>query len=163
MICFQLSNGMKAYVDDDRADLARLKWFADRHSNSLIYARRNKRLEDGRWVLVRLHREVMGYGPGDPMLDHIDGDGLNCQRSNLRDTVPGPNQRNRSGPQRNSSIGVLGVSFDKSRKKYIAQINLNGKCRLRKRFNTLEEAIEARRQAEIKLWGIEPRRAKDLA
>jgi DNA-binding XRE family transcriptional regulator len=50
---------------------------------------------------------------------------------------------------RNKS-GVKGVSFDKERNKWVAQIKVGGKSINLGRYETLEEAAEARRQAERK-------------
>lgn len=158
MIEIVLNNGMVAIVDDDMAHLATHCWFADVRKTGVVYARRNKRIAPASWLLVRLHREVLGYGPGDPLVDHIDGDGLNCRRMNLRDSRNGPNQRNRSGAQVNGSSGVLGVSWDRSRRLYRAHISFDGREKFLGRFATLEEASEARAKAEVSLWGVEPRR-----
>ena len=51
-----------------------------------------------------------------------------------------------------NSTGVTGVSMD--REKYIATIYVNNKKVDLGRHDTLEEAAEARRQGEIKYWGV---------
>lgn len=53
---------------------------------------------------------------------------------------------------KNNSSGHRGVHFDKGRKKWVAQITFQRKNHLLGRFNTLEEAIEARKQGEEKYF-----------
>lgn len=48
-----------------------------------IYARRPIKMPNGKLFTMYLHRFVMNVGLKDE-LDHIDGNGLNCQKSNLR-------------------------------------------------------------------------------
>lgn len=72
--------GLVAYVDDsDAAVAAGHRWHALRVAGSkTIYARTKIKRKT-----VFLHRLVMGAQKGDE-IDHIDGDGLNNRRSNLR-------------------------------------------------------------------------------
>jgi hypothetical protein len=39
---------------------------------------------DGKRVAILLHRFLLGLPPHRPLVDHIDFDGLNCRRSNMR-------------------------------------------------------------------------------
>ena len=52
----------------------------------------------------------------------------------------------------NNTSGFRGVSWDKSRKKWRAYIKLKYKTRFLGRFNTFEEAVEARLAAEEKYY-----------
>jgi hypothetical protein len=76
-------------------------------------------------------------------IDHIDGDGLNNRWDNLRDV---PNQKNlRNAQQRSDNTsGVTGVSWHKTRKKWRADIKVDGRCVYLGLFDTLEEAAAAR-------------------
>lgn len=95
---------------------------------------------------------AMHYGewPSD-VIDHIDGNPLNNKIENLRCVTQAINSRNCrlvSGETRRNRTGVSGVWWDKRRQKYQAYID---ECRKRKylgRFDSIEDAIRARKEAE---------------
>ena len=105
----------------------------------------------------KAHRVIwaMYYGYMPDTIDHIDGNGLNNRIDNLRNTTQADNCKNRSH-QVNSSTGYSGITYVKSRTegkpgKYLARINSeSGKRITLGRYDTLEEAIAARREAETK-------------
>ena len=70
-----------------------------------------------------MHRLITN-APSDKEVDHINGDGLDNRRSNLRLTSKADNQRNsylhRSGKP-------VGVRYDKKSKRYKARSSHNGK------------------------------------
>jgi len=90
---------------------------------------------------------VYGYMP--TIIDHIDGNKTNNKLSNLREVSSLENQRNLTLAKNNTS-GVTGVSFSKSRNKWEAKIQVNGKTIHLGRFIELEDAIIARKQGELK-------------
>ena len=53
----------------------------------------------------------------------------------------------------NNTSGVTGVIWDKSRKKWTAKITFKGKRYFLGRFEDKEEAIKARKEAEVKMFG----------
>jgi len=59
--------------------------------------------------------------------DHINGMPADNSWVNLRDITPSQNQHNRGGAQINNKSGYLGVWFRRSRNKWVAVIELNGK------------------------------------
>lgn len=82
-----LTQGQQAIVDDHDFDwLIQFKWHAHRSARGKFYAQRR----DGK-VMQRMHRLITGY----ELTDHIDGDGLNNRRSNLRRATPAQNMMNR--------------------------------------------------------------------
>ena len=81
-----LTQGKETVVDDgDYELLNRQKWYAfDNHGRGW-YAVRNatKGQIDQRTKLIRMHQVIMGAVPG-LQIDHINGDGLDNRRENLR-------------------------------------------------------------------------------
>lgn len=59
-------------------------------------------------------------------VDHIDGNGLDCRRSNLREATQEQNTRNRRSA-RSSTSRFLGVSWYSEKSKWCAQIRINGR------------------------------------
>lgn len=84
--------------------------------------------------------------------DHIDRNELNNRKNNLRICTHQENCFNKSLPSNNTS-GVIGVVWDKERKKWAAQIGLNEKCIHLGRYDNKESAIKARLEAEIQYYG----------
>lgn len=159
-----LNNGMVAVVDDDMAHLCSFRWTAHTQNNGIVYATRSERVSLGVWRTVLLHRQVMGCVYGDPPVDHIDGNGLNCMRENLRISDTRRNAMNRSGANAtNKTTSVLGVSYRKDRNKYRASIKVNGRTIHLGLFERLEDARQARICAELEHWGRQPRRLWEVS
>jgi len=80
-------------------------------------------------------------------IDHINGKTLDNRIENLRvvtNQVNGKNQKLRDS----NYTGYSGVYWDKSRQKWQAQINIEGKTVSLGRFESLEDAGAARKKAE---------------
>ena len=78
---------------------------------------------------IKLHNFILGFKPSENkgrFVDHIDRDISNCTKHNLRVVTYQQNSMNTS-IIRSSSTGLRGVTFDKSRGRYIARIGLNDK------------------------------------
>ena len=99
----------------------------------------------------RLHRYIMDC-PEDMVVDHINHNPLDNRKSNLRICTQQQNSMNKSKHSNNIS-GVAGVSWKKDKHKWCARIIYNRKNIHIGYFDTLEEAIEARKQAEIEYFG----------
>ena len=54
--------------------------------------------------------------------------------------------------QKNNTSGVRGVSWDKSKKRWVAHLSLKGDVKLFKRFKDKQDAINAREEAEEKYF-----------
>lgn len=74
-----------------------------------------------------LHRMILGVPNGDPrIVDHIDGDILNCRRANLRCVTRTVNAQNRRSVP-GSSSRYRGVSFVKRTGRWDAKCQINGR------------------------------------
>lgn len=88
-----LTKGLLAIVDDE--DYERLiglgKWQA-KGGPSSMYAVRNRWTSEGVCITDRMHRLLV---PGAQIVDHINGDGLDNRKANLRSASQVENARNR--------------------------------------------------------------------
>lgn len=76
---------------------------------------------------ILFHRLILNCSHGDKKcVDHIDGNGLNNLRDNLRICTHSENMRNRINNKPHSSI-YKGVSWTKLNKKWRASIRINKK------------------------------------
>jgi hypothetical protein len=82
-------------------------------------------------------------------VDHIDGNGSNNRLSNLRVVTHQENMRNTKLSSRNTS-GTIGVWWSLSSERWQAQIRVENKNLYLGRYTNKDDAIEARKAAEIK-------------
>ena len=139
-----LTQGEVALVDDEDFEwLTRWAWCLRQEKGALQkYAHCAWRRPDGRKTTMKMHRLIMAAKPG-VIIDHIDRDGLNNQRGNLREVTPRESSINGSKRSVNTS-GYIGVSWDKSKGKWEAYVSRGGKKIFIGRFSTAEEAAIAR-------------------
>ena len=113
-----LTQGKFAIVDaEDYPRLSRYKWYACKKRH-IFYACRRKGNK-----IVSMHREIIN-APEELLVDHIDRDGLNNRKSNLRLCTIAQNNRN-SSPHRNAASKYKGVSWTKCCRKWRARIRPN--------------------------------------
>lgn len=99
-----------------------------------------------------IYRVIMEPEKG-MVVDHINGDTLDNRRENLRVCTQGENLRNRTKLSSQNTSGVNGVCWVKKSKKYMAQIRFQYQNIYLGLFDTIEEAAEARREAELAYYG----------
>lgn len=147
-----LTQGKVALVDDEYyEELMEFKWYALMEGGTFYARRHSVTDEQGKRHTIRMHRFIMNT-PDGLDTDHIDGDGLNNTRANLRVCTRAQNQRNK-GAQRNNASGFKGVSFHRGAKKWRAQISIDGTKTYLGLFLTRELAYEAYCDASIKHHG----------
>lgn len=98
------------------------KWY----TTTSIY----KRIEGGYYYKrTSMHRMIMGLESGDKReVDHINGDGLDNRKENLRICTKAQNAWNQ-GPRSGKKYrtGYKGITFDKSKNRWMALIQKNRK------------------------------------
>jgi hypothetical protein len=142
----KLTKGYVGLVDDEDYPLvSAFKWCAHPNGNNVYVSRRIPRKGGGQSTL-KLHRFILGINDPSVQVDHINGDGLDNRRENLRPCTVAQNQQNRSA-QRNNSSGTKGVYLRRDCRKWQAQIKAVGKNRYLGLFPTKEAAAEAYAEA----------------
>lgn len=105
--------------------------------------------------MLKLHRLLMGVTDPKVKIDHIDGDGLNNCRSNLRAATNQQNCFNSTKPNtvRPPSSLYKGVCWDKARDKWHVGIKHNYKKINIGRFDSEIKAAQAYDQKAMELFG----------
>jgi hypothetical protein len=150
-----LTQGKAAVVDDeDFSILSKYKWhYQKNNSRKTGYAIRHIRVggRKGRCLSFMMHREILGLQTGDAIqCDHIDGDGLNNRRGNLRKCTQAQNQWNT--PARNGRE-IKGVYWEERHKSWKVSFRLNGKIKNFGRFKNKNDAINSYNEIVFKERG----------
>jgi len=132
--------------DDDYPYLISFKWYAVRNGNA-FYAMASVHSENGKRTTITMHRLII-KSPNGMVIDHIDGNGLNNQKSNLRIVTNRENFQNRHGKKEKTSK-YPGVYKTKSKtsKKWAAQIQIDGKIKYLGTFEIETDAAQAYKNA----------------
>ncbi len=145
-----LTRGLVALIDDEDAErVLAYKWHAAPVSPGCIYATRWGGRSSAKST-VYLHRALMDP-PDGMMVDHVNGNTLDCRRSNMRLVTNQQNSWNRKA-RRSNPIGVLGVTRRKSGK-FEARILVSWQNLALGTFRTVEEASAAYKAAALKYRG----------
>lgn len=117
------------------------------------YGGRGIKIEDKRWLKFTNFLADMGIKPRRFSIDRKNNK-LGYYKENCRWTTQ-TNQLKNQRLQKNNKTGMVGVSWNKTRKQYQVEIMVNYKAIYIGRYNVFEEASIARKQAEQKYWGVE--------
>ncbi|MCK9591429.1 MAG: HNH endonuclease [Methanoregula sp.] len=143
----QLTRGKVALVDDeDFEELNRYRWHVDKNGNT-FYAVRNcdgGTSKTGRTKIL-MHRIITGISK-ELEIDHIDGNGLNNQKSNLRKVTHRKNGQNR---HQEKTSRFPGVCWHKCSGSWISQLRINGKVKYLGLSKTEEEAHQKYKEAVL--------------
>ena len=116
-----LTKGRFAIVDaEDYPLLNKYKWYASKNGNTYYAVRMHK---DKR---LRMHRYILD-APNNLLVDHINHNGLDNRKANLRLCTTQQNSHNQR-PQKAGTSRYKGVSWNKRMKRWRVSINLNKKC-----------------------------------
>lgn len=148
-----LRSGHVAIVDADDIDLVgKYTWWSDPNPTT-TYARAQVANDKGRRVFVSMHRLVLGLDPDERTVDHIDGNGLNNRRSNLRLCSSAENSANRHSHS-GATSRYKGVSWYRRDEKWRSYIWINGKQKHLGFFDGEEDAARAHDHAARESFGV---------
>lgn len=102
--------------------------------------------------LLKMHRLVMQERNPNVYIDHINHNTMDNRKCNLRATTPSQNARNHKVSKSNTS-GVTGVILQKTNQKWRAAIRVDYKTIALGTYDTFEEAVKARKNAEQLYFG----------
>lgn len=139
------SNGEEFYIDAE--DFDKIKDFCwIKNKNGYFTSRIGKKT-------IWLHRIIMDC-PSGMVVDHIGGsDTKNDNRKqNLRICTNYENGMNCANKKNNTS-GVSGVHWEKNARKWCVRIRIKGKRVVLGRFESFDEAVKVRKEAEEKYFG----------
>jgi len=140
--------GHQAIVDAEDYDfLMQWKWSYDHHG----YAYRNIR-EKGKYVARVAMHQLVNKTPAGFDTDHINGNGLDNRKLNLRTVTRGQNLRNKGKLPRNTS-GFKGVNWSKAYGFWGAEIVTNRKKKFLGYFDHILEAADAYNKAALLYHG----------
>lgn len=121
----QLTKGYFTIVDDDDYDyIMQWKWHVN-DSSIHPYAMRNSITEDGKRHHIMMHR-IINRTPDGFDTDHINGNGLDNRKINLRTATRSQNMMNRK-PNKNCSSKFKGVYWHGQHQKWASSISINKK------------------------------------
>ena len=145
---------IRGYVIVDDEDFERLNkysWCLFSSSRHFInYASRGIR-KNGKTKGVSMHRFILN-APKGMEVDHINGNGLDNRKENIRICSHAENMRNQK-MRKNNISGLRGVCWDKKKKEWGANIYLNYKQIRLGSFSDMKDAALAYNEAAKKYHG----------
>jgi len=153
MKVIKLTKGYRSLVDDEDFEyLKQFKWNV-RIVSGTQYAKRNINIGE-KQTTINMHREITKC-PKNMMVDHINGNGLDNRKQNLRICTRSQNLMNSNKPKDAKSSKYKGVCFYKkgNYKRWRSEIRLNKKAIFLGYFVNEKDAALAYNEAAIKYYG----------
>jgi len=145
-----LTQGHEAIIDAEDVSLVEgYNWYA-RQDGLTAYAIRNSGLRPNSYTVL-MHRVITSADCGT-MVDHVDGDGLNNRRQNLRFATAQQNQQNQRKTA-NCASKFKGVTFHKPSQKWIARIRISGHLHYIGQFLDEDSAARAYDERAVSVAG----------
>lgn len=141
-----------AEIDDEDYELVKShSWHGVVDRNGIVKYAATAYKIGSKWGVVQMHRLILGLPKRK--IDHIDGNGLNNRRGNLRQCSTSQNAQNRPKAKGKYSSQYKGVTWHKRHQKWYARIKLGGKITFLGLYRYECEAANAYNQAALLLFG----------
>lgn len=141
-----LTQGKFALIDDEDFDkINQYKWHLFNNHDRGLYARSSGK--------ILMHRMILDLIDPKIKIDHINHDGLDNTRLNLRICTDSQNQQNRNKPKKICTSKYKNVSWKKQNNKWQSYINFNKKRIFLGYFSKEMEAAKAYDNAAKELFG----------
>lgn len=131
-------------IDSEDINIVKLSTWSLSNGRHTQYCKSNE--------LGPLHRVILGITDSSIVVDHINHNGLDNRKCNLRTCTNQENICNCEIPKNNKS-GCKGVYWAKDKQKWTVQVTINNKTKYIGRYDNLEDAIKARQEASDKYYG----------
>ena len=150
--CFNIKGELRGTILIDVEDfelVSKYQWHIENSRKTIQYAQTNLCVKDSQKT-IRLHRLLI---PNVQQVDHINHNGLDNRKSNLRACNNRENNCNKDFSKKPPKSGYTGIRYNEKVGSYYVRIMVNKKEISLGHYNNLKDAIEARRQGEIKYFG----------
>lgn len=137
------NTGVEFLIDCSNYEMV-CKYTWNQNDKGYIYANYKKKK-------IYLHRLLFNLTQKNQLVDHINHNILDNRKNNLRVVTNSQNQMNRDKPKQNTS-GIKGIYWHKNKEKWQANIQVNGKLLYLGIFDSKQDAINARKDAEKKYF-----------
>lgn len=115
-----------ALVDnEDFEKVSAIKWHAEKRGRTFYAAHAYR--DCGKVMKLPMQRVIFGNAPRGMVIDHIDGNGLNNRKGNLRFVTLRHNAANI--PLRGKKSKYMGVSWNSQQGKWVVKPLINGKIK----------------------------------
>lgn len=143
------------YAKVDPVDYERLngyEWYLNRGRKTFRTLRHIPGGKGKKESIIYMHQEILKV-PKGMVVDHINQDGMDNRRMNLRAATQAQNARNRKKSLKSGSSIYKGVTWDKANRKWLARIGFDYKAIFLGHFKNEIDAAKAYDEAAKKYHG----------
>lgn len=144
--CFSAKGTITGTIIIDKDDIDKVniyQWHIEHSRKNIYYAQASYKGKT-----IRLHKLIL---PSLKQIDHINHNGLDNRKSNLREATNAENNRNKNF-SRSPLSGYTGIRYNSKAKSYYVRIMVNKKEISLGVYKNIEDAIAARKAGELKYF-----------